>query len=140
MLETYRHRRELRQLQKRRRQIEDKQKDAYDKKDHILLNNCNQELKPLLEEIRCLQSWFWIGKADHYSMIEMIINRDENRKWTTGEVTGKTYLTPQALTALRSAVRAEEKERRDEWLPYLSLSLSVVALCVSLLSLIIKSH
>jgi hypothetical protein len=45
------------------------------------------------------------------------------------------YLTPEAIYALRSEIRAERKARRDEWLawiPMLALAVSIISALTAL--------
>ena len=61
----------------------------------------------------------------------------ENEYWRTSRFTGKQVLTDRAITELRAKVRAEERERRDDFLAWAPAVTGFVTAVTGLIGVVI---
>jgi hypothetical protein len=141
------HRVKLRRLQASIRRIRaayDRDYDAAKKagKSHDDLHNIewdkHTEIDYTREGLYALETGHLMEQAERYGVPRPVFDTRDKAIWVEGQHTGKIYLTPHGLADLRSAIRKEQKERREMWLPVAALVITVLSLLVALASVLRK--
>jgi hypothetical protein len=101
-----------------------------------------QEIAIIDDNITQLTSEYLVSRAERYQLLVPQIDRKDG-KWESSSVTGRYRLTQAAILELRSAIRAEEKERSEltrSWLasiaPIIGALTGLVGVLIGLLTLL----
>lgn len=146
MISEIRHWWALKKLQKRRRrlvavydaQIAKARKEKKPEDDsYSIYREMRFELEWVDEDIAKIHSAYLFEQAQKYLVPTPEFDR-ENGDWIESEF-GQTWrLSPKAMTALRSSIRAEQKERREYWRGFLGSATGVLGALIGLLAFLDK--
>ena len=135
MLDDFKYRRKLNTLfakQKKQKQfydeyIEKARKEGKDKEEiEMLQAEASHEYFELQDKIRLLTSTHLFQKA-HKLIVQSPDHRDEEL-WTRSLTSyGRLILTEKGINELRERIHAEQKRRRDAFLPWLGALTGIIA-------------
>jgi hypothetical protein len=89
------------------------------------------------DEILQIHSSYLIAQAGSY-LLPIPEIKEGGRDWEKSSITGRWRLAPDALAALRSAVRKEQNERWEHWQTRLTLLIGLGGTLIGLLALFKK--
>lgn len=87
------------------------------------------------EELAVLTSSYLVSRA-HRMFIPVPEYKQEGDAWEQARSTGRYYLRPEPLSALRSAIRKERKERHEIWLVWLAAITGLVGALTGLAAIL----
>lgn len=143
MLDGARHYLQLQRLQKIKRRTHaayakdlkkarDQKKDR-DELEHIRFNE-QSEIDFVNDEIATLHTRYLLDLADKYLLPKPDFDDGEKGVWVESRITGYWQLSPETMVKLRTAIRSEQKNRRDIWLGVLTLLIGLVGALAALVS------
>ena len=95
------------------------------------------EIKTIDDEIGFMLSQYWSDKADRLHLPKIQFSSTDGT-WVRGETNGLWQLSPEELAKLRSAVRREQKGKRDHWQVWATLAIGFMGTLIGLVSLFVK--
>ena len=87
------------------------------------------------DELMLLVSSYWMSVANRL-LIPIPEFQEDGGAWEESRTSGRYYLTKQALSELRTAIRREQKNRQEVWLPWLAALTGLVGALTGLAAVI----
>jgi hypothetical protein len=148
MFDWLRYRYRLSQLQRERREIrvryEDevriaKQQNKSEEDISQLWVSTDKNLEEQQVQIFLIETNYLVSKSERLLIALPRIDEDQidNEKWRWSPRLGQYYLTPEGMTEVRAAIRADKKERSEvarSWLPGLT---GLIGVLIGLLAIIL---
>lgn len=95
------------------------------------------EIQTIDDEIGFMLSRYWSDRADRLHLPKTTFSQTDGT-WVRGETNGLWQLSPEQLAKVRSAVRKEEKEKRDHWQVWATLAIGFMGTLIGLVSLFVR--
>ena len=96
----------------------------------------SHEVETIDDEMWFMLSQYWRNKAERLHITTAPFSQSDGT-WVRGETNGLWRLSPEEVGKLRSAVRKEEKERREHWQVWATLLIGFMGTLIGLVSLLI---
>ena len=87
------------------------------------------------EEIARVQGLFLVSQAEKYLIPLPKFNTD-GEDWEESRITGRWRLSQKSISELKSAIREEQKDRREKWQGWLALLIGLVGALIGLTSVL----
>ena len=135
---------QLQRLQANKRSIIKKYKKLYDQAKQQKKSDAELDATVLNERskkdyvddlIWRLQMQYLSQQAEKYLLPRPKFNQDSG-EWIESDVTGHWRLSQNALVKLRTAIRKEQKERREHWKTWIPLLTGLVGALIGLVALL----
>lgn len=97
-----------------------------------------REEEEFRDEIGALQHRYLVEKAQRHLIPLPDFDGSKDGVWEESRIDGKWRLTRTALTKLRSAIRAEQKETLESWSRGMAIVIPVLSLVTTIIALLKK--
>jgi hypothetical protein len=100
-----------------------------------LESDAGRDWEEFRDDIGALQHRYLVEEARRHLVPLLDFDDSKDGVWEESRVDGRWRLTPPALTKLRSAIRAEQKEVFEYWSRWFTIIVPVLSLVVAILAL-----
>lgn len=101
----------------------------------------NWELANCEDEIAKLETDYLTARAEKYGVPTpelFIAGNRPSQGWCESKMYGGYVLTTEGRAELRSDIRAEKRERREGWLPYITALTGLLGVVVAIIALLVR--